>query len=1182
MKQVYFLFFLFFIPFLSSGQTNTDFWFAAPEVTSEHGDQPIILRLTSFNQTANVTISEPANTVANFPPVSFTIPANSTYPLDLTSHKSQVECRPANTILDYGILIHSDVPLTVYYEESNVYNPELFTLKGNDALGTSFVIPSQDNLKNHAYTSPPAYNSFDIVATMDATTVMITPKKPILGHAAGVSFPVLLNRGNTYCAQATAFLGSDHLMGSIVTSDKPIAITVKDDSDEDPSATHWDLTGDQIVPVNIVGSEYIVVRGYSNSTLNDWVYITATANNTNIYLNGSATSSYTLSLGETWHYSLATTDLSSFIQTDHPVYVWHLTGYGAEAGSALLPPMDCTGSSQVAFTRTSGNSFELIILTKAGAQGSFTLDGSAKLVTAAMFSPVTGNPAFVYARIDFTTSQLPVGPHILKNSQDIFHMGLIQSYDAGSSGCAYGYFSDFASLNLGPDQTVCPGTSVTLNAGPNRQTYVWTFNGSPYASGVQTITVSNPGLYSVTVNDHGCILTDEVQLNNYPAPAPVINGITNFCTGGSQQLSVAGTYNSYLWTTAATTQSITVNASGTYGVTVTDNNGCHGSNSVVVTVHPLPTVTLSQPSSTCYGNAPYALTGGSPAGGVYSGPGVSGGFFNPSSGVGPHLITYTYTDAYGCTGSDAKTLVVNSLPSVQLAAQASVCVSAPPFALAGGTPTGGIYSGTGVNSSTGVFDPSTGAGPHLITYTYTDGNGCVSSASKTLTVNPLPSVQLSFLPSVCPTDPPYLLTGGLPQGGTYSGLGVNSLTSFFDPSSGSGSHQITYSYTDINGCSNSAYRILFVYFLPSVFLADQPTVCITSPAFPLSGGVPSGGVYSGPGVNSSTGIFDPSIGTGNYQITYTYIDFHGCSNTASKVLTVYSLPLVQLANQDAVCITSSPFLLSGGMPAGGVYSGPGVNSSTGFFDPSIGQGTYTIIYTYTDNNGCMNSASNSIAVNPLPFVQLAAQAQVCVSASPVLLTGGNPAGGIYSGPGVNSSTSHFDPSIGSGTYTIIYTYTDVNGCVNSASNIIKVNPLPVVQLSAQAAVCVSAPAFLLSGGIPSGGTYSGPGVNSATGYFTPSTGAGIYTITYTYSDVFSCSNSTSNTLLVNPLPNVQLGDFSIACINAPPFLLSGGTPPGRKLFRNRGKFHFRLFRSILRCRTTYNNLYLPGCEQLHQ
>ena len=1150
LKRFHFLFLLFLLPFLLPAQSNTDFWFAAPEITSGHGDQPIYFRLTSFSQTANVTISEPANTMANFPPIMVTILANSTVTVDLTSRKSKVECTPPNTTLNLGLLIHSTVPITAYYEEAHMNNPEIFTLKGKNAMGTSFFIPSQNVMDNYPDLTPPAYNSFDIIATEDNTTITITPRKAIVGHAAGVPFTITLNKGQVYSAQATSQLGANHLQGSKVTSDKAVCITVKDDSDRYPGQGCWDLTGDQIVPVNIVGQEYIVVRGYTNSTMNDWAFITATVDNTVVNVGGSPYA--ILNAGETYRYALNSTDLSSYIETTHPAYVWHLTGYGCETGTALLPPMDCTGSSQVAFTRTTQYAFELIILTREGAQGSFTLDGSSTKVTASMFSPVAGNPAFVYARIEFPVGNLSVGAHILSNSQDIFHMGVIHTYDASQLGCSYGYFSDFASLNLGSDKTVCPGTSVTFDAGPNRQSYDWFFNGNPYASGVQTITVSNPGVYSVTVNDHGCILSDQVQLFNYPNPSPVIIGVTDFCMGASEQLSVSGTYSSYLWTTGETTQSITVSASGTYGVTVTNISGCHGSASVVVTVHPLPTVTLAQPASACINMTPYALTGGSPPGGVYSGPGVtsSTGIFSPSvAGLGDHVITYTYASAEGCSNSDSKTLTVYPLPAVQLSAQAPVCISASPYALSGGTPSGGTYSGPGVTSSTGIFSPSVaGPGDHTITYSYTSAEGCSSSASKTLTVYSLPAVQLAAQPSVCISAPPYALSGGTPAGGVYSGAGVNSSTGIFSPSmAGAGDHTITYTYTDANTCVNSASKILTVYALPVVQLAAQPSVCISAPPFLLTGGTPSGGVYSGSGVNSSTGIFSPSVaGLGDHTITYTYTSAAGCTNSDSKVLTVNPLPVVQLSPQPAVCISVPPYALSGGTPAGGTYSGSGVNSSTGIFSPSVaGTGDHIITYSFTTAAGCTSSASKTLTVYPLPSVQLSAQAAVCISVLPYALSGGTPAGGTYSGPGVNPSTGIFTPSLaGPGDHVITYTYTNANYCTNSASKTLTVYSLPVVQLADQAAVCISAPPFTLSGGAPAGGSYSGPGVDPATSVFDPSSGPGDHLITYTYTDANGCTNTAAKILTVNSLPVVQFPLQAAVCITAPPFALAGVTPAG--------------------------------------
>ena len=70
-----------------------------------------------------------------------------------------------------------------------------------------------------------------------------------------------------------------------------------------------------------------------------------------------------------------------------------------------------------------------------------------------------------------------------------------------------------------------------------------------------------------------------------------------------------------------------------------------------------------------------------------------------------------------------------------------------------------------------------------------------------------------------------------------------------------------------------------------------------------------------------------------------------------------------------VCATDTNLPLSGGTPAGGTWSGPGVTGSN--FDPlSVGAGTYTITYTYIDANGCEADAPADIIVDPAPNVTL--------------------------------------------------------------------------------------------------------------------------------------------------------------------------------------------------------------------
>src|SRR5436190_4704839 len=137
-----------------------------------------------------------------------------------------------------------------------------------------------------------------------------------------------------------------------------------------------------------------------------------------------------------------------------------------------------------------------------------------------------------------------------------------------------------------------------------------------------------------------------------------------------------------------------------------------------IVVNALPVVTLPAAGPLCIDAAAVQLAG-TPAGGTYSGTGVSAtGLFNPTTaGAVSHVMAYTYIDGNSCTASATTTIVVNALPVVTLPGAGPLCIDPTPryFDL---TPAGGTYSGTGV-SATGLFDPATaGAGSHVITYTY--------------------------------------------------------------------------------------------------------------------------------------------------------------------------------------------------------------------------------------------------------------------------------------------------------------------------------------------------------------------------------------------------------------------------------------------------------------------------------
>ncbi|MBK6526616.1 MAG: IgGFc-binding protein [Crocinitomicaceae bacterium] len=159
----------------------------------------------------------------------------------------------------------------------------MFSLKGNKSIGTNFYTPFQKNW-NNAVTVPATYSSFEIVATEDNTTVLITPRTAITGHVANVTFSISLDEGETYSGRDMNVSAATTLAGSIIASDKPIAVTLFSGAMSNAGCTS--TIGDQITPTDFLGSDYIIRKGTASG---ERVFILATENATTITIHNSGT-----------------------------------------------------------------------------------------------------------------------------------------------------------------------------------------------------------------------------------------------------------------------------------------------------------------------------------------------------------------------------------------------------------------------------------------------------------------------------------------------------------------------------------------------------------------------------------------------------------------------------------------------------------------------------------------------------------------------------------------------------------------------------------------------------------------------------------------------------------------------------------------------------------------------------
>ena len=1034
---------------LCYSQTDTLFWFAAPDVSSNNlvnpssnFDKPVYLRISSYNQPATVTITQPANPL--FIPIIQNIGSNSFVSVDLTAYLTSLELTPPNAILNYGIKVASTANITVYYEVASTYcncNPEIYTLKGKNALGKAFYIPAQNEFNNNPGYNPRAYNTFNIVASEPNTTVTIVPSNNIVGHQAGIPFQINLEMGQCYSAQASSQSGQFHLQGSKVTSDKPIAITISDDLVTPSWGSCADLMGDQIVPVNVIGTDYIGVKGFLSNN-NDRLYIIATQQDTKVFINGNSLPIANLNESQTFSYTFGAVN-AVYVHTDKPVYVLHLTGNGCELSNSLLPSIVCTGSEQVTFTRTTNQECYLMLMTKNGNQTGFVLNGMSSLINANSFSVVPGtNNLWVAARLQFSLADIPINvATMVKNTKGVFHLGFMNGNAGG--GCRYGYFSSYNTYSpeINP-RTFCLGDSSQFQLSDTTMlsTVLWDF-GEPGSSG-NFSTSRHPkhffqkaGTYKVmAIYNYECgIDTSYQDIVVNEKPAAIIFGNDKVSCINPVTLTAGDGSCTYLWSNGLTTSTISATSTGDYSVTKTNAFGC----SVRDTVK----VKINQPQVPIISGAASAESGPSLA--VYSTEsGMSNYSWNVSSGgriisgVGTNIIevtwltngsqsvSVTYNDQNGCSSPTASSepVLVYSLPIPSISGLSAACVGASDIVYtteSGMTgyswsvsPGGTITSGLSTHSISVKWDSP---GNQKVSVNYTDNLGYSAKlpSSKDVVVNTLPVPAISGSSYICSEGSiviyntqsamknyQWTVSDG---GSVISGNQTNSLNVLWNKP---GEQYVELNYSDINGCAANVPTRKTLTYNPSQVpdIIGLTAVCQGSTDVTYSTeaamtdykwNVSAGGIIqSGSSTNT---IFVGWNNVGDQQVRVNYKKPNGCTNLTDgiKNVKVNSLPIPSIGGSLSTCLNSmdNSYTTETGMSdyswtissGGELISAKNANAINVKWDNI---GSQTVSVNYTDLNGCKaNSSSNlHVTVNPLPAPVILGPASVAVESTQLYKT----------------------------------------------------------------------------------------------------------------------------------------------------------------------------------------------------
>lgn len=719
------------------------------------------------------------------------------------------------------------------------------------------------------------------------------------------------------------------------------------------------------------------------------------------------------------------------------------------------------------------------------------------------------------------------------------------------------------SVFAGPDVTKClnqpynPGPLVTTSGTTGAVTYSWngtTFIGSPNTSLVPTTT--GPTTYTITIQDaSGCIATDQLTINVLPLPTVNAGADMTVCSGTPTSLcatasSPNGAISLYTWTSGPPTQcwNIAPTSQGTYTVTVVDVAGCQRSDQLTVFINPLPTVSAGADQTMCLSQGTLQLTG-TPAGGTWSGPGVSPSGLYTASSVTTATLTYSATNSNGCTSSDQMQISVTSPTPINGGPDFQLCLNSAAMNL----PAVGTWSGSASVTPAGLFTPNS-AGVHQLTVTSGSGS-CLVTDQVTITVLSLPTVSAGSDQSIC-TGGSVVLNGSASSVNgpitniVWSGSALSS-TSVLQPTATPASGgNYTLTVTDDEGCTSSDQMTLTVNAFTTVNAGSDITICSNGGSVNLSGFSPAGGTWSGSGV-SSGGVFTPSA-AGTFNLTYSYTNAAGCTSTDQMVMTVVAPGSVNAGNDVTICLNSSPHqLLSGGTWTGSTWVTPG-----GLFTPGA-VGTYNL--TYTASTGLCSASDNiQVLVLDLPTANAGSDQSICIGAQVQFnATGTSPNGSITaytwtSGAVSNSLIANpISTPVITTTYTVVVS--DVFGCSDADDVTVQVNAYPTVDAGSNINVCVNGSPVNLTGASPSGGNWTGTGV-SPSGTFTP-TALGNVTLTYTYTNASGCTSSDQMTVSVISGGTVNAGNDLEVCLNSAPVQLAGaGTWSGSALVTSGGLF----------------------------
>ncbi|MFH0893368.1 MAG: PKD domain-containing protein [Bacteroidota bacterium] len=642
--------------------------------------------------------------------------------------------------------------------------------------------------------------------------------------------------------------------------------------------------------------------------------------------------------------------------------------------------------------------------------------------------------------------------------------------------------------------TICAGQTATLTAGGGT-TYSWNTGAA-----TNPINVS-PGAtttYTVSGTTSGCMGSTTSIVNVNPIPVITVNSPT-ICAGDIATLTASGG-TTYSWNTGSTANPLNVSPGTTTTYTVSGTtSGCTGSTTSIVTVTPIPGITVNSPTI-CAGQTATLTAGG---GTTYSwNTGASTNPINVSPGA---TTTYTVSGTTsGCTGSTTAIVTVNPLPNAVITASTDVsCGLSNGSATASGGTSYNWSNGQGTATATGLS-----AGTYYCTVTQ---NGCDSIISVVINSIPGYTLSTSFTDEFC-SNANGTATVTPNSAGTYGYLWSNSQSSNTITGLIAGTYTVT--VTDAYTCTATATVTITNHAGPTAIISNViPESCSGSngsmTVVPNGGTAPLTYIWSsGQNTASISGLV-----AGTYVVTVT--DFNTCTVVVTQTISNSPAPVVSLVNiQDVMCGSTDGAVnvsVSGGTaPLTYQWSNGQITQNL----TNVLGGTYTLIVS--DANGCKDTLTATVNVIGGPQAILTPVNAYCDENNGSITANVSGGTGSYTYLWSNGQTTSYISNLGAGTYSVTV---DDGNCTTTTSAVISNSPKPVADFTlAPGITTLENPDITFFNGSTGATQYAwnfGDGTNSSVeNPIHTYTETGQYVIVLTVTNSLGCTDSTMQTVII--------------------------------------------------------------------